>query len=336
MADTPENIVPITPDARTAAETFRAEHDRELLTILFTDLVDSTKLQNDLGNVEAARLTELHRKIVRDELAKYDAREIEWAGDSCLAVFTKPSDAVVFALRMQVEHRRVRDTETKLPKVRVGMHLGEIVVKKRTDGGKKTEDLFGLQVSEAARVMSVARGNQIFCTRAVFDNARGSLKGSAIEGVGDVIWVNYGAYMLKGSEEPVELCEVGSSEVAVLKAPQPSDKVSPLLPGPTERVSFRPGVPTWAFGVVVMALMGIIVYLFLGRPGTPTASRPSDAPITSLAVLPLENLSGEEEQVYFTDGMTEALTAELAKIKALKVISRTSTVQYKDTDMTMP
>ena len=76
--------------------------------------------------------------------------------------------------------------------------------------------------------MSVARGNQIFCTRAVFDNARGALKGSAIEGVGDVVWVNYGAYMLKGSEEAVELCEVGSSEVAVLKAPLPSDKVSPL------------------------------------------------------------------------------------------------------------
>ena len=50
MADTPDNIVPITRDARSAAETFRAEHDRELLTILFTDMVDSTKLQSELGN----------------------------------------------------------------------------------------------------------------------------------------------------------------------------------------------------------------------------------------------------------------------------------------------
>ena len=90
MPETPENIVPITSDARTAAEKFSADHDRELLTILFTDLVDSTKLQAEAGNVEAARLTELHRKIVRDELTKYDAGEIEWAGDSCLAVFAKP------------------------------------------------------------------------------------------------------------------------------------------------------------------------------------------------------------------------------------------------------
>ena len=80
MNDQPDNVIPITSDARSAVERFRVEHDRELLTILFTDLVDSTKLQPELGNVETARLTELHRKIVLDELAKYDAREIEWAG----------------------------------------------------------------------------------------------------------------------------------------------------------------------------------------------------------------------------------------------------------------
>ena len=51
MGDTPDNIVPITPDARTEAEKFGAEHDRELLTNLFTDLVDSTELQSELGNV---------------------------------------------------------------------------------------------------------------------------------------------------------------------------------------------------------------------------------------------------------------------------------------------
>jgi serine/threonine-protein kinase len=275
MPDQPDNIIPITPDARTAAEKFGAEHDRELLTILFTDLVDSTRLQFQLGNVEAARLTELHRKIVREELAKYDAREIEWAGDSCLAVFTKPSDAVVFALRMQAEHRRIRESEKKLPTVRVGMHLGEIVVKKRTDGGKKTEDLFGLQVSEAARVMSVARGDQIFCTRAVFDNARSALKGRAVEGVGEAVWVNYGAYLLKGSDEPVELCEIGSADVAVLKAPETNDKVAPIMPGGVEAMralipyegetAIPRRLPGWAIALTCFFLVvgGLVVGRFL-------------------------------------------------------------------------
>lgn len=97
MTQTPDNIVPIITDARSAAEKFSAEHDSELLTILFTDLIDSTKLQSELGNVEAARLAELHRGIVRRALDTFAAREIEWAGDSCLAVFSKPSESVVFS-----------------------------------------------------------------------------------------------------------------------------------------------------------------------------------------------------------------------------------------------
>ena len=58
--------------------------------------------------------------------------------------------------------------------------------------------------------------------------------------------------------------------------------------------------------------------------------------IDSIAVLPLDNLSGDPEQEYFVEGMHEALTAELSKISALRVISRTSAVRYKNTDKPMP
>ena len=56
------------------------------------------------------------------------------------------------------------------------------------------------------------------------------------------------------------------------------------------------------------------------------------ASIDSIAVLPLRNLSGDPEQEYFADGMTEALMTDLAKIGALKVISRSSIMRYKGTD----
>ena len=59
-------------------------------------------------------------------------------------------------------------------------------------------------------------------------------------------------------------------------------------------------------------------------------------PIRSLAVLPLENLSGDPEQEYFVDGMTDALIADLAKIGALRVISRTSAMRYKETEKPLP
>jgi TolB-like protein/DNA-binding winged helix-turn-helix (wHTH) protein/tetratricopeptide (TPR) repeat protein len=58
--------------------------------------------------------------------------------------------------------------------------------------------------------------------------------------------------------------------------------------------------------------------------------------IESLAVLPLENLSGNPEQDYFADGMTEALITELGKVHALRVISRQSVMQYKGTNKTVP
>lgn len=65
-------------------------------------------------------------------------------------------------------------------------------------------------------------------------------------------------------------------------------------------------------------------------------NRPIDPTIRSVAVLPLENLSGDSGQEYFTEGMTDELTTDLAKISALKVISRTSAMQFKGTKEPLP
>ncbi|MEK7348832.1 MAG: protein kinase [Candidatus Eisenbacteria bacterium] len=74
------------------------------------------------------------------------------------------------------------------------------------------------------------------------------------------------------------------------------------------------------------------------RDGSPGASRSASAPdvIRSLAVLPLENVSRDPAQEYFADGMTEALISDLARIKALRVISRTSAMKYKGAQRALP
>jgi TolB-like protein/DNA-binding winged helix-turn-helix (wHTH) protein/tetratricopeptide (TPR) repeat protein len=92
--------------------------------------------------------------------------------------------------------------------------------------------------------------------------------------------------------------------------------------------SLRPAV--WAaFAAMLVLVVSAAAYVYLGRIGR-TASGASP-PIHSLAVLPLENLSGDKEQEYFADGMTDELITELGKIGALRVISRTSVMQYKAT-----
>lgn len=63
---------------------------------------------------------------------------------------------------------------------------------------------------------------------------------------------------------------------------------------------------------------------------------PSVARIESLAVLPLQNLSRDPEQEFFADGTTEALISTLAQIRALRVISRTSAMRYKDSKKSLP
>ncbi len=84
----------------------------------------------------------------------------------------------------------------------------------------------------------------------------------------------------------------------------------------------------------VFGLMALLIGFLLWRKPSPAVAA-SDA-IRSIAVLPLVNLSRDPQQEYFSDGMTEELITDLAKIKALKVISRTSVMQYKDAKKTTP
>jgi TolB-like protein/DNA-binding winged helix-turn-helix (wHTH) protein len=85
---------------------------------------------------------------------------------------------------------------------------------------------------------------------------------------------------------------------------------------------------------VVAALVLAVLFASLTMWNRQRSARPE--PLQSLAVLPLQNLSGDPAQDYFSDGMTEALITDLAKIPGLKVISRTSIMQYRDSHKQLP
>ncbi|HXW06945.1 MAG TPA: protein kinase [Vicinamibacterales bacterium] len=95
------------------------------------------------------------------------------------------------------------------------------------------------------------------------------------------------------------------------------------LPAARPLAAFGRTVWVTAAVAAVLATVVIVVWLIRAAPAPPPSA------ITSLAVLPLQNLSGNVDEDYFADGMTEALITDLSRIAALRVISRTSIMQYK-------
>ncbi len=104
-------------------------------------------------------------------------------------------------------------------------------------------------------------------------------------------------------------------------------------------VPTRGRIRGWRVKVLVLGLAAVVLLLavlILTGVRERLFGRTTAPHIESLAVLPLANLSGDPEQDFFADGMTEALITDLGKISALRVISRTSVVQYKGTQKSLP
>jgi class 3 adenylate cyclase len=152
----------------TQTETASHSHRTELATLVFTDLVGSTALKQQWGDKAGAALIQQHHALVREVRQEFaDSQEIETAGDSFLLLFTRPSDAVRFALRLQARLRRPLAAGAGAAVVvqdRIGIHLGEIVIAEHQQG-LKPRDLYGLQVDTCGRVMSLAQGGQVLMTR---------------------------------------------------------------------------------------------------------------------------------------------------------------------------
>jgi TolB-like protein/DNA-binding winged helix-turn-helix (wHTH) protein/Tfp pilus assembly protein PilF len=102
---------------------------------------------------------------------------------------------------------------------------------------------------------------------------------------------------------------------------------------PEKRKAPWPRIALTAGAIGIFLVFGFFILLHRRQPDV-TAS--AVGPISSIAVLPLENLSNDPEQEYFVEGMTDEIITDLAKLPGIRVISRTSAVQYKNTHKTLP
>lgn len=136
------------------------EPDRVLATILFTDIVDSTRKATELGDRRWRRLLEAHHAVVREQLTQFRGREIDTAGDGFLAAFDGPARAVRAACAVSAGVERLGLT------VRAGLHTGECEMM-----GPK---LSGIAVHIGARIAALAKPGEVLVSSTVKDLVAGS------------------------------------------------------------------------------------------------------------------------------------------------------------------
>ncbi len=194
-----------------------------LSVLLFTDIVGSVQLQERLGTQDYARLLKRHDELFREALKDTSGQILKHTGDGFLAEFTMSSAAVATALRFQ-RFLSAEDWSPEPIKARVGLHQGEVLVVDANDPNEAAPLAVGMAVNLAARVMDLAVEGQILITRPVYESARYYLK-DHLDSDGDGIpesirWVAHGEYEFKGSDDPMDILEVGFEDIAPFVAPE--------------------------------------------------------------------------------------------------------------------
>jgi class 3 adenylate cyclase len=243
-----------------------------ILTLVFTDLADSTALKMVRGDQAVGELIEQHRAIVRRVAAESGGRIIDWAGDGCFLTFETPSAAVTFALHLQLAHSHSPD----LPGVRTGMHLGEVSERSGANGEDAHPRVEGLAVDLAARIASLASPAQVLMSAAVANSARQRLDYQQFRE--PIRWETYGSYMLKGFDEPLEIREAGLEGVASFAVPAAGEKAAPLPQRQAVQSPRRGLLLALAALIVLGALAGYFAWSNALKPSA--ASTVSDAPQT--------------------------------------------------------
>src|SRR6202047_4185335 len=285
--------------------------ERKLTAILCADVFGYSRL---MGENEEATLRTLssHRKLIDSLIEQHHGRFVNSAGDSVLAEFASVVNAVQCAVEIQTT---LKTENAPLPperrmEFRIGVNLGDVMV----DG----EQIYGDGVNVAARLESLAEPGGI------------CVSGTVCEHLGNRLSLRYedlGEQSVKNIAKPVRvfrvLMEAGG-------AATPTRKIQGIA-----RKYVRRGIFSIAGLATIAATIIFVQHLSLRPPTTTASIPPKQSPALplpdkpSIAVLPFTNMSGDRDQEYFSDGITDDLITSLSRLPDLFVIARTSTFTYK-------
>ncbi len=281
--------------------------ERRLAAILAADVAGFSRLM-EADEEATVRSLNACRRVIDGLVADRRGRVFGSAGDSVVAEFPSPVEAVRCAVDIQreLEIHNAELPEDRRMRFRIGVNLGDVIV--------EGDNLLGDGVNIAARLETLADPGGISLARSVFDQVKKQL---------DLGYEYLGEHPVKNIAEPVRVYRV-------LTEPEAAGKVI----GETRRA--RQAWKPVALAAAVVALIGVAGAVAWLRPWSPTIEPASvermafplpDKP--SIAVLPFDNLSGDAGQDHVADGLTEDIITTLSQVSSLFVISRNSTFAYK-------
>lgn len=278
----------------------------KLAVILHADVAGSTLLVQQDEQVAHQRIQDSFQRFAKI-ISSYHGRVRELRGDALLAEFERASDAVCAALSFQQAQENFNQSvaDDIRARVRIGIAMGEVVIANDT--------ITGAGVVLAQRLEQLAEAGGLCITPAIREALPKRLP-FTLE--------NLGERELKGFDEAVGVFRVALTAGATLPSPEQA-------PARASAPGFRVG--TLMLTALVLVAGALLVFAMINRDTrvAPSAAVQIDSQKPSIAVLPFDNLSGDPQQEYFADGITEDLTTDLSRISGLFVVGRNSSFSYK-------
>jgi adenylate cyclase len=278
---------------------------RKLTAILSADAVGYSRL---MAEDEAATVKTMasYREIMSSLIKQHRGRVVDSPGDNVLAEFSSVVDAVQCAVAVQhgFQTRNAELPENRRMEFRIGINLGDVI--------DEEDRLYGDGVNISARLEALADAGGVCISGTAFDQVKGKLS---------LGYRFVGEQTVKNIPDPIRVYKVLMDERDAGKLIGAGKKT------PKSR---------WAeiAAIVVFVAIGLVIYQFYVRS---TAIEPAsvekmayslpDKP--SIAVLPFNNLSGNPEDEFIADGISESIITALSKTPKMFVISRNSTFTYK-------
>jgi class 3 adenylate cyclase/TolB-like protein/tetratricopeptide (TPR) repeat protein len=271
---------------------------RKLAVIMFTDIAGFTTVMGEDGDL-GMELIHANRKLQHPLIKKHGGKLLKEIGDGTLVQFESAYQALKCG--MEIQQNAVSHLKEK---IRIGIHSGDVTVEEN--------DIFGDGVNVASRLESVAIPGSIYVS--------GSIK-RAVRGNTDINLLFIDKFKLKNVSDEIEVYAVRATGI--------------VLPD-VRKIRARKHKGNIRKRRVVVLILIAIAILFGGWYLFNKFILDPEFNVDSIAVLPFDNYTGEEELDLLMAGLHDQLITLLSQISSLRVISKTSAMKYADKDKSMP